>query len=187
MRVSDIAAATCSIARALGAIGDPWTLLILRELFLGQRRFEEFQAQTGMAPYLLSRRLAKLAARDIVARVPYRQRPVRYEYRLTDKGRDLHAVVVALAGWGDRWASGPEGPPLTLIHKACGQETHPVLACSACGKPVEAHDLRARIGPAMQAERGLNRERFRARTRHAARPARSNEPSPSDKTESAPK
>jgi DNA-binding HxlR family transcriptional regulator len=181
MRVSDIGEVTCSVARALGAIGDPWTLLILRELFLGQRRFEEFQAQTGMAPYLLSRRLAKLAAQDIVTRVPYRQRPVRYEYRLTEKGRDLHAVVVALAGWGDRWESGPEGPPLTLIHKTCGQETHPVLACSACGGPVGAHDLRARIGPDMQAERGANRDRFRARTRRAPRPTDPDETEPSQR------
>jgi DNA-binding HxlR family transcriptional regulator len=165
MRVSNIGEATCSVARALGAIGDPWTLLILRELFLGQHRFEEFQAQTGMAPYLLSRRLAKLLAQGIVTRTAYRQRPARYEYRLTEKGLDLHGVVVSLARWGDRWEAGTAGAPLTLIHKACGQETRPVLACSACGQPVGPRDLRARIGPAMQAERAANRARFRARTR----------------------
>lgn len=165
MRLSHIGEATCSVARALGVIGDAWTLLILRELFLGQHRFEAFQAQTGMAPHLLSRRLAKLVREGIVARTPYRQRPARYEYRLTEKGRDLHAVVVALARWGDRWAAGPEGPPLTLIHKACGQETRPVLTCSACGERVGPHDLRARIGPAMLAERDANRDRFLARTR----------------------
>ena len=165
MRVSNIGEATCSVARALGAIGDAWTLLILRELFLGQHRFEAFQAQTGMAPYLLSRRLAKLVADGIVTRSAYRQRPARYEYRLTEKGLDLHGVVVSLARWGDRWEAGPAGPPLTLIHKACGQETSPVLTCSACGERVGPRDLRARIGPAMLAERNANRDRFRGKTR----------------------
>ena len=179
MRVSDIGEVTCSVARALGAIGDPWTLLILRELFLGQRRFEEFQAQTGMAPYLLSRRLAKMVAQGIVTRLPYRQRPTRYEYRLTEKGLDLHAVVVSLARWGDRWEAGPAGPPLTLIHKACGHETSPVLTCSACGARVGPHDLRAKIGPAMMAERTANRDHFRVRTR------RSSSAEPTVRTESS--
>lgn len=170
MRVSNIGEATCSVARALGAMGDAWTLLILRELFLGQHRFEEFQAQTGMAPYLLSRRLAKLVAQGIITRLPYRQRPTRYEYRLTEKGRDLHAVVVSLARWGDRWEAHQAGPPLTLIHKACGHETSPVLTCSACGERVGPYDLRARIGPAMLAERTANRDRFRAKTRRKANP-----------------
>lgn len=176
MRVSDIGETTCSVARALAAIGDAWTLLILRELFLGQHRFEEFQAQTGMAPYLLSRRLAKLVAQGIIERQPYRQRPTRYEYRLTEKGRDLHAVVVSLAGWGDRWEAGQSEPPLTLIHKSCGQEAHPVLACTACGEPVGPHDLRARIGPDMLAERTANRDRFRSRTRRAQKSADASPP-----------
>jgi DNA-binding HxlR family transcriptional regulator len=185
MRVSNIGEATCSVARALAAIGDAWTLLILRELFLGQHRFEEFQAQTGMAPYLLSRRLAKLAAQGIVTRAPYRQRPARYEYRLTDKGRDLHAVVVALARWGDRWEAGDKGPPLTRVHKSCGQEARPVLACSACGEPVGPYDLRARIGPDMLAERTANRDRFRARTRRAQK--RPEPPPPATGTEIPPR
>jgi DNA-binding HxlR family transcriptional regulator len=170
MRVSKIGEATCSVARALGAIGDAWTLLILRELFLGQHRFEEFQAQTGMAPYLLSRRLAKLVSQGILSRLPYRQRPTRYEYRLTEKGLDLHAVVISLARWGDRWEAGKAGPPLTLIHKACGHETSPVLTCSACQMPVGPYDLRAKIGPAMLMERTANRDRFRAKTRRKADP-----------------
>jgi DNA-binding HxlR family transcriptional regulator len=170
MKVSNIGEAACSVARALGSIGDAWTLLILRELFLGQHRFEEFQAQTGMAPYLLSRRLSKLTAQGIVARTAYRQRPTRYEYRLTEKGLDLHPILVSLARWGDRWEAGPAGPPVTLIHKSCGQETRPVLACSACGQPVGPRDLRARISPAMQAERAANRERFRAKTRRKSSP-----------------
>lgn len=180
MRISNIGEATCSVARALGAMGDAWTLLILRELFLGQHRFEEFQAQTGMAPYLLSRRLAKLVAQGIITRLPYRQRPTRYEYRLTEKGRDLHAVVVSLARWGDRWEAHQGAPPLTLIHKACGHETSPVLTCSACGERVGPYDLRARIGPAMLAERTANRDRFRAKTRRKtnSNPSAITEPSP---------
>jgi DNA-binding HxlR family transcriptional regulator len=178
MRVSHIGGTTCSVARALAAIGDAWTLLILRELFLGQHRFEEFQAQTGMAPYLLSRRLAKLVGQGIVTRLPYRQRPTRYEYRLTEKGRDLHAVVVSLARWGDRWESGAGGPPLSLIHKSCGQETQPILTCSACGEHVGPQDLRARIGPAMAAERTANRDRFRAKTRRSSKSSSSSATEP---------
>lgn len=169
MRVADIAATTCPVARTLAVIGDAWTLLLLRELFLGQRRFEAFQAHTGMAPYLLSRRLARLAAEGIVRRVRYQTRPARYEYRLTEKGLDLYDVIVSMKRWGDRWTSRRADPAMRLVHKSCGHRMTPVLTCGECGEPVEARDVRVEMGPRMAAERRRQREEFKAGTRRGPR------------------
>ena len=111
----------CSIAATLDAIGDRWTLLILRDLFKGVRRFEDLQKDLGIARNLLSNRLNKLISHSIVIRVPYQERPTRYEYRLTSKGLDLSPSLVALMHWGDTWCI-TDGPVsythLTLPTKA---------------------------------------------------------------------
>lgn len=150
MRWRDIGDVTCSVARTLAVIGDRWTLLILRDAFLGMRRFEDFHADLGTSRHRLADRLKKLTAHGIFARVPYQQRPTRYEYRLTEKGRDLYPVVVSLTRWGDRWMAGDDGPPIELIHRACGKHVMPALACPECGEPVGARDMQARPGPALQ-------------------------------------
>ena len=105
----------CSIAATLDAIGDRWTLLILRDLFKGVRRFEDLQKDLGIARNLLSNRLNKLISHSIVIRVPYQERPTRYEYRLTSKGLDLSPSLVALMHWGDTWCI-TDGPPTVLVH-----------------------------------------------------------------------
>jgi DNA-binding HxlR family transcriptional regulator len=150
MRWRDIGDVTCSVARTLAVIGDRWTLLILRDAFLGVRRFEDFHADLGTSRHRLADRLKKLTEHGIFARVPYQQRPTRYEYRLTEKGRDLYPVVVSLTRWGDRWMAGKDGPPIELIHRACGKHVMPALTCPECGEPVGARDMQARPGPALQ-------------------------------------
>ena len=141
---------TCSVARALSVIGDRWTLLILRDAFLGIRRFEDFQRDLGTTRHRLSARLGKLVAHGILERVRYEERPPRFEYRLTEKGRDLYPVVVSLTRWGDRWMAGKSGPPVELVHRGCGKHTMPSLHCPECGEPVTARDMMARPGPALR-------------------------------------
>ena len=102
MRWNEISGMQCSVARALSVIGDRWTLLVLRDAFLRTRRFEDFQRQLGVTRHLLAGRLKKLVAAGILEKVRYQEKPARYEYRLTEKGRDLHPVIVSLLRWGDR-------------------------------------------------------------------------------------
>jgi DNA-binding HxlR family transcriptional regulator len=142
MRWQEIGEVRCSVARTLSVVGDRWTLLVLRDCFLRVRRFDDFLESLGVSPHLLSTRLAKLVEHGILERRPYQERPVRYEYRLTEKGLDLYPVVVSLVRWGDRWMADPAGPPVTLIHQPCGQATAPELTCSACGEALEPHGVR---------------------------------------------
>jgi len=151
MRWQDIGEQTCSVARTLSIVGDRWTLLILRDAFLGMRRFEDFQADLGASRHRLADRLRKLVRHGVLERVPYRQRPARFEYRLTEKGRDLYPVIVSLTRWGDRWAAGTDGPPVELVHRSCGRRIMPTLTCPECGEPVAARDMMARPGPALRA------------------------------------
>ena len=137
----------CSIARTLSIVGDRWTLLVLRDCFLGARRFDQFSESLGVSPHLLSTRLAKLVEADVLERRPYQQKPVRYEYRLTEKGRDLYPVIAGLVRWGDRWLSGDEGPPVTLVHRACGHATTPTLVCSECRDDIDPRSIRAEVSP----------------------------------------
>lgn len=145
MRWDEIGEVRCSVARTLSVVGDRWTLLVLRDLFLGARRFEHFEASLGASPHLLSARLRKLVDHGILERRPYQEKPVRHEYRLTEKGRDLYPVIVGLVGWGDRWMCDEGGPPVTFEHKSCGHSTQPELHCSECGESLQARDVRAHI------------------------------------------
>jgi len=137
---------TCSIQRTLALVGDRWTLLILRDLFRGVRRFGQLQEDLGIARNLLADRLAKLVDAEIVEKVPYQDRPVRHEYLLTHKGRDLSPSLVALMGWGDRWCSAG-GPPTLLVHADCGTPLEQVTRCPTCHDPLSPSDIRSRPGP----------------------------------------
>ena len=150
MRWADVGDLTCSVARTLSVVGDRWTLLVLRDAFLGVRRFEDFRA-VGLTRHRLADRLKKLVAAGVLERVRYQERPPRFEYRLTEKGRDLYPVLVSLVRWGDRWMAGEAGPPVELIHRGCGHVVMPVLACPYCAEPVTARDMRAQAGPALRA------------------------------------
>jgi DNA-binding HxlR family transcriptional regulator len=138
---------TCSIARALELVGERWTLLIVRNVQLGVRRFDEIQQQLGIARNVLAARLEALTASGVLERHPYGERPVRHEYRLTDKGRDLWPVLVELMQWGDRYAPARGGPPVILRHAGCGGEVGEHRACTRCGELLEAADVRAEPGP----------------------------------------
>ncbi|MER5786921.1 helix-turn-helix domain-containing protein [Streptomyces sp. NPDC001980] len=128
-----------SVAAALDQVGDRWTFLVLRECFFGVRRFADFQRNTGAARTVLSDRLARLVDHGILERRRYSDRPPREEYRLTEKGRDLYGVTVALMRWGDRWVV--DQPPLRLTHAADGGAVEQVLCCTHCGDHLTAGDI----------------------------------------------
>jgi len=159
MRWRDVGELECSVARALSVIGDRWTLLILRNAFMGTRRFDDFQAQIGVTRHRLADRLAKLVEHGVLRRERYQDSPPREEYRLTEKGRDLYGVIVTLAGWGDRWMAGEHGAPVERVHRRCGHIAALRLTCEHCGEPVTARDMEARPGP------GLRRGRRATETR----------------------
>jgi DNA-binding HxlR family transcriptional regulator len=141
MKRTSFAEMDCSIARTLEIVGEWWTLLILRDVFRGVSRFDDFQQNLGIARNVLTARLNTLVEHRILERVRYQDRPDRYEYRLTERGLDLFPVIASLLRWGDRWAVGPEGPPVTLVHEACGHDAQPVLTCSHCGSKIDARDI----------------------------------------------
>jgi DNA-binding HxlR family transcriptional regulator len=136
----------CSIARTLDIVGEWWTLLIVRDAFLGVTRFDDFQARLAISRNILTQRLNHLVDHEILERVPYQDHPPRFEYRLTDKGRDLCHVVTALRQWGDRWAA-PDGPPLRVRHKSCGHVSRAIPVCSHCGERLELDDVTVFAGP----------------------------------------
>jgi DNA-binding HxlR family transcriptional regulator len=134
MAPTDFSDMNCSIARTLGLIGERWTILVLRDAFYGLKRFEDFQHDLGIARNILTDRLAKLVDHGLLERRLYEERPPRYEYRLTSKGRDLLPVLLSLMRWGDRWEGQEDQPPTKLIHSTCGHVTHPVSSCAHCGE-----------------------------------------------------
>ena len=137
----------CSVAGALEIVGEWWTFLVLRDAFLGVRRFEDFQRRLGIARNVLTARLQTLVSHGILERRRYQERPERFEYRLTDKGLELHPILVSLMQWGDKWAGVGEAPPMELIHKGCGERSKPRIVCDQCGEPVHARDVQPVTGP----------------------------------------
>jgi DNA-binding HxlR family transcriptional regulator len=144
MRWRDLSDETCSVARSVAVIGDRWTLMILRDCFLGVRRFEEFERRLGISRSIIAERLKRLTDEGVLRRDAYQQNPVRHEYRLTEKGLALHPVIMAIVHWGDVHYAGEAGPPLLHRHKACGCDFAPVMTCSACGEPVSAREVEVR-------------------------------------------
>ncbi|WP_306362203.1 helix-turn-helix domain-containing protein [Nocardia sp. CC227C] len=140
----------CSIARTVDVIGERWTLLILRDLFAGVGRFEDLRRDLGVAPNILTDRLQRLEEHGIVSRRRYQDRPVRLEYHLTGKGRDLFPVLAAIVAWGDRWAGQQTGPPALLIHEPCGRPADARSVCSECGAELNADTVRIALGPGGQ-------------------------------------
>lgn len=132
----------CSIARTLELIGERWTLLVLRDVFLGRRRFDDIQESLGVARNVLASRLRRLTDEGILERRPYQQRPERFEYFLTEKGLDLWPVLVSLMAFGDRHLA-EDGPPMRLIHKGCGGEVDDRRICRRCGRHLSVREARA--------------------------------------------
>jgi len=155
----------CPVARSLAELGERWRLLVLRDALHGVRRFDEFEESLGIAPNILADRLGGLVADGLLEKRIYSERPPRYEYRPTEKARDLVPVLIALVRWGTRWLS-PDGPTVELIDRSTGQAVEPVLVNAATGEPISVATVRLRPGPAagpeIHARAALIRSRVRA-------------------------
>ena len=142
----------CSVARTLEHIGERWTMMVLRDAFYGVRRFDDFQASLGIARNILTKRLTRLVDAGIMRKERYQEHPPRYEYRLTEKGRDLVPILTSMLAWGDKWET--EGdPPVRLTHTTCGRVMHSIAVCSECGEEINAFNLRLDPVPPIVVER----------------------------------
>jgi len=142
MERKSFAGMDCSVAQCLEVVGEWWSMLILRDVFLGVHRFDDFQSRLGISRNVLNQRLSHLVDAGVLVKVPYSEHPPRYEYRLTDKGRDLWPVLTTMRQWGDKYAA-PDGPPLEVAHKDCDHVAQAVLVCSNCHEPIGPRDVRA--------------------------------------------
>lgn len=148
MKKKSLSGMNCSIARTLDIVGEWWTLLVIRDAFLGVRRFEDFQRRLGVARNILTARLQRLVEDGILERRRYQEHPERFEYVLTERGRDLFPVITALREWGDRWVAGEAGPPVVVSHAACGHPVELQVVCPHCREAVsDVRDVRAAPGP----------------------------------------
>src|SRR5688500_10078304 len=154
MRKASFAEMQCSIAQTLEIIGEWWTLLILRDAFLGIRRFDDFVERLGISRNVLTNRLDTLVAADVLERHPYDEARGRYDYVLTEKGRALWPVMTALRQWGDDWILGAGNEPVLLEHRDCGHNTTAQMTCDVCGEVLDARSVRAVRGPGAT-EQGL--------------------------------
>lgn len=133
-----------SVSRALQIIGDKWSFMVVREAFFSNRRYDKIQTELAIAPNILTDRLSRLVANGVFVRRLYQRSPDRYEYLLTDMGRDLYGPFVAMLRWGDRWLSGGK-PPLLLKHAACGHDFHASVICDQCKQPISAAEMRYKL------------------------------------------
>ena len=140
-RTADYSKQACSVAATLEVVGDPWTLLILRDAFQGIRRFEQWQERLGVARNVLAARLKALVENGVLSTRLYSERPPRKEYLLTAKGKDLRGVLLTMSAWGDKHVYGEGGSPNCFIHDACGHEFKPKLMCEDCGEALTPGDL----------------------------------------------
>jgi DNA-binding HxlR family transcriptional regulator len=147
MRWNDLEKEACSVARTVSVIGDRWTLLVLRECFLRVRRFEAFQSRLGITRPILADRLRKLVEAGVLRKIAYQKRPLRYEYRLTEKGLALHPIMMAIVHWGDTQMAGRRGRPLLHRHVTCGHRFDPHTVCSECGEALDPREVRVEPGP----------------------------------------
>ncbi|ENW96493.1 winged helix-turn-helix transcriptional regulator [Acinetobacter sp. NIPH 298] len=147
MKWEEIGDQPCSVARALSVLGDRWTMLILRNAFMGIHRFDDFQRSLGLTRHVLSERLKRLVEHGILVKVPYVERQERFEYRLTDKGLDLYPIMLSMVQWADKWMDMGLGKPIEFTHKHCGKKMIPRMVCSECDEPIQVKDVRATAGP----------------------------------------
>jgi DNA-binding HxlR family transcriptional regulator len=144
----------CSLARSLDVAGEWWTPMIVRDVWMGVRRFDDIQHNLGLSRKVLADRLNTLVREGVLERRPYQERPQRHEYVLTDKGKELMEVFLALIAWGDRWTAEEVGPPMLFRHKRCGEVTRAEVICSRCGEPLHAREVRIEPGPGARVDRG---------------------------------
>ena len=145
----------CTIAAALGILGEKWTFIVLRDVFLGIRRFDDFIEHTGIPRQVLANRLATLVDQGLLRRETYQEpgERARQEYRLTEKGMDAYPILVALREWGDRYAAGPDGPAMLTVHRDCGAGVDVHLRCAAGHELTSPREIVPRPGPAARRRR----------------------------------
>jgi len=139
----------CSVAQCLEVVGEWWSMLIVRDLFLGVSRFDELQSRLGISRNILRARLRRLQATGVLTKVAYSEHPPRYDYRLTEKGRDLWPVLTSMRQWGDRYGPGG-GPPVQLRHRTCGELVDAVMVCSQCAQPLGPRLVEVVAGPGLR-------------------------------------
>jgi len=153
---ADLSDTFCPVGRSAEILGDRAVLLILRDLFFGRRRFEAIVVTTGLGPQIVSARLKLLVEEGVVERHAYQERPIRHEYRLTAKGKDLFDVLYAMRNWAERWAyregETGDGPAVRYFHRACGADVGTATVCPGCGEPLHYGDLKGEPSPALKAE-----------------------------------
>jgi DNA-binding HxlR family transcriptional regulator len=165
-RIAQLIGST-SLHRALAALGDWWSVLLIREAFLGVRQFDGFQARLGIPRQTLTNRLRELVANELLYTKPYQARPVRHEYRLTRKGLELYPYALLLWRWQRRWSQASVNPlPERLVHLDCGQPTEPVFGCAHCRQPATIHDVEWREGSQAPAAAARAREGAARSKRH---------------------
>jgi DNA-binding HxlR family transcriptional regulator len=154
----------CTIARAMEILGERWSVVVLREVFSGIRRFDDMRVRTNIPRQVLTNRLSTLVERGILHRVPYREpgARTRHEYRLTDMGFDIYPILVAVKDWGDRYLADPGGAPLAIVHRDCGSPVHANLGCDSGHVVTSPREMVPRPGPGA-----------RRRPRPASSPSRS--------------
>ncbi len=170
----------CSIAAALEIVGARWTILILRDAFRGIRRFDELRRDLDIPRAVLSERLRRLVESGVLVKRRYQERPERFEYRLTPMGLQLSPILVSLMQWGDRWLSGDDGPPTSLVHEPCGTEIDLGYYCWTCETPFAPTAIASRPGHDHHASGARHARPSRATDAH--RP----DPTPSDRTSTDP-
>ncbi|NND69306.1 MAG: helix-turn-helix transcriptional regulator [Halioglobus sp.] len=142
MKWQELSEQHCSVARSLAVVGDRWTLMIVRDLFLGAQQFEQLRRSLKISRTVLTDRLNLLEAEGVVRKRPYQEKPTRYRYLLTTKGMDLYPIIMTLVSWGDKYYAGEEGPPVLYQHRSCGHDFKPVLTCSECREDLNPLDTR---------------------------------------------
>jgi DNA-binding HxlR family transcriptional regulator len=145
MERKSFASMDCSVAQCLEVVGEWWSMLVVRDAFLGVTRFEEFQRRLGISRNILGERLNSLVNAGVLERVPYSEHPPRDDYKLTPKGRDLWPVLTAMRQWGDDYAA-PTGPPVELVHRSCGEVTHAEMVCGGCGEQLTSRNVKVVAG-----------------------------------------
>ena len=153
----------CPVARSQAVIGDRWAVLIVRELFMGNRRFDSLLAQSQATPQMLSSRLKRLEADGMIERKRYMKKPPRYEYELTEMGRAFYPVILALREWGETWhKSSDEDVAVHYTHLTCGHDAGIGTVCQACGEPLRREDLKPELSPSYAQERAGRQDAVKA-------------------------
>lgn len=153
MQRTDFSAMHCSIARTLAVAGEPWSPLVVRDVYIGINRFDDLQRDLGISRKVLAERLRHLVDAGVLERRRYSERPARHQYVLTKMGSEFMDVLMAMVAWGDRWTAGEAGPPVLYRHDACGEIAHVEPHCSVCGEPMRSGDVDVVPGPGFPADR----------------------------------